>query len=71
MSWSRGALADSRGAASGSSGWRWVGYAAAAGTLYVTFRVARRVYAVLTYSDPAALIDHGCIPSEEDEWDHR
>ncbi|GBF97220.1 hypothetical protein Rsub_10081 [Raphidocelis subcapitata] len=45
--------------------------AAAAGAAWVTFRVARRLYAVFTYSDAAAHIDHGVAPEDEENWDHR
>jgi len=63
--------ATTTGSSGKSSALRYVALAAAAGSLYVTYRVARRLYTVFTYSNPAALIEHGCVPSDGDEWDHR
>lgn len=38
--------------------------------LFILYKLARLMYYIVAFSDPAAAIDHGCIPSDEG-WDHR
>jgi hypothetical protein len=59
----------SRGGAAAALKWA-VPAALAAGGLYVAYRVGRGLYVFFT-ADPAAGIEHSCIPTDEDEWDHR
>jgi hypothetical protein len=60
------------GSSSGAAAaWRWaVPAALGAAGLYITWRVGRGLYVFFT-ADPAAGIEHSCIPTDEDEWDHR
>lgn len=57
----------------GWSAWQIAGACAAAAGAYVAYRVGRRLYVVFTFHDPAAAIEHGCVPADgdEDAWDHR
>jgi hypothetical protein len=70
---SSSASSSSASSRQGWSAWQIAGACAAAAGAYVAYRVGRRLYVVFTFHDPAAAIEHGCVPADgdEDAWDHR
>jgi hypothetical protein len=45
--------------------------ALAFGAAWLAYKLTRLAVFVFTYADPGAGIEHGCIPDDDDSWDHR